>query len=58
MQCSLWLEQEYELAPEECFDRSSASARLLEIMRIASDEQQNALDVTDTIRHAHCILKP
>lgn len=55
-QCAHWLEQEYELIPEERFDRSSASNRLLEIMHIASDEQHNALDATDAIRRAQRIL--
>jgi len=55
-QCVLWLDQDCELKQEDRFDRSSVSSRLLEIMHIASDERQNALDVIDAIRRARLIL--
>ncbi len=54
--CAAWLEAEVELAPAERWERSRESYRLLEILPLASDIEQNIQDVQSAVRRAGNIL--
>lgn len=54
--CQEWLEQEDQLSVLELFDRKPHSERLLELTPIASDENQNAADVTTAVDRVSHIL--
>lgn len=54
--CGGWIKQERELPSSERYDRVSESVRLLEIMRVDSNEGQNAKDVARAIGRANHIL--
>jgi hypothetical protein len=54
--CASWIEQDNELPVGQRFDRSPESVRLLEVMRIASEEDQNARDVVSAVQRAQHII--
>jgi hypothetical protein len=54
--CSPWIVQDQELPETERYDRLPESYRLLEIIRIDGEEQQNAKDVANAVRRAQHIL--
>ena len=55
-QCGNWIRVAQELADADRLSRSTASQRLLEVLPIASEETQNAQDVTDALARASLIL--
>src|SRR5579859_7420602 len=55
-QCSLWLGQDCSVAPSDRLDRSRASLRLLEVLPLSSEEDQNSTDVAAAVRRARRIV--
>jgi len=56
-QCNLWIEEDEQLPEEQRFGRSANSTTLLEVLPIASDEQQNTQDILVAHKRASHILR-
>lgn len=55
-QCENWIQAADKLADQDRLSRSAESQRLLEVLPIASEEMQNARDVTEALARASRIL--